>query len=77
MAWVVGHARDVLDHLSHPRQRPHIRQVAVGFGAVDQRVRDLGRVDSSLSFGLRPAGPALRKASRPPCRHALRHSETT
>src|SRR5215203_4608039 len=34
MAWVVRHARDLLDHLSYPRYGPYIRRVPVGFGAV-------------------------------------------
>src|SRR4051794_8729420 len=55
MTWVVRHARDVLDDLSHPRYRPHIRRVPVGFGAVDERVSDLGDL-SNRQLGLAPGG---------------------
>jgi hypothetical protein len=59
VAWVVCHARDVLDHLSHPRYGPDIRRVAVGFGAIDERGCNVGELKHPSTWSTRSIWSSL------------------
>jgi len=79
MAWVVGHARHTLDHLSRTFQRPQLIGIAVGFGAFDQLAfgpRELFATQLRQSSG--PSGRAQSVSTGPPPRAApIRHNLMT
>ena len=75
VSWVVADASQALDHFGHAWQRPHVGGVAIGLGPSGSACSTVASC-ACVSLRSRPTCPAERKASRPPRRHALHHSDT-